>query len=34
MRASDWDRREEFVAENLLTAPDRDEAIAVLEARR
>ena len=34
MRASDWDQRDEFVAENLLTAPDRDEAIAVLEARR
>ena len=34
VRASDWPTRDEFVAENLLTAPDRDEAIAVLEARR
>jgi predicted phosphodiesterase len=34
VRASDWPTREEFVAENLLTAANRDEAIAVLEARR
>jgi predicted phosphodiesterase len=34
VRASDWDQRDEFVAENLLAAPSRDEAIAVLEARR
>ena len=34
VRASDWTLRDEFVAENLLVAPDRDEAIAVLEARR
>jgi predicted phosphodiesterase len=34
VRASDWPMRDEFVAENLLVAADRDEAIAVLEARR
>jgi predicted phosphodiesterase len=33
-RASDWPQRDEFIAENLLVAADRDEAIAVLEARR
>jgi len=32
--ASDWPQRDEFVAENLLVPADRDEAIAVLEARR
>lgn len=34
IRASDWPDGEEFIAENLLTAPSRDEAIAVLESRR
>src|SRR5262249_6746373 len=34
VRASEWPQREEFIAENLLVAPDREEAIAVLEARR
>jgi putative phosphoesterase len=33
-RASGWEPGAEFVAENLLQAPSRDEAIAVLEARR
>ena len=32
--ASGWTLRDEFAAENLLSAPDRDEAIAALEARR
>jgi predicted phosphodiesterase len=34
VRASSWPARDEFIEENLLTAPSRDEAIAVLEARR
>jgi diadenosine tetraphosphatase ApaH/serine/threonine PP2A family protein phosphatase len=34
IRASGWTGGEEFIAENLLQAPDREEAIAVLEARR
>jgi hypothetical protein len=34
MRASAWDQREGFIAENLLTAASRDEAIAHFEARR
>jgi predicted phosphodiesterase len=34
VRASDWPMREAFVAENLLVAADREEAIAVLEGRR
>jgi predicted phosphodiesterase len=34
VRASSWAPREEFIEENLLTAPSRDEAIAILEARR
>jgi putative phosphoesterase len=34
VRASGWPDGEEFIAENLLVAVDRDEAIAVLEARR
>ena len=33
-RGSDWPGAASFVAEHLLVAPDRDEAIAVLEARR
>jgi predicted phosphodiesterase len=34
IRASDWDQRDEFVAENLLVAPGRDRAIAQFEAQR
>ena len=34
VRASDWPPREEFVAENLLAAFDRDEAIAHFESQR
>ena len=34
MRKSDWPHAQEFVAENLLVAVDRDEAIASLESRR
>lgn len=34
IRASGWAGGEEFIAENLLQAPHRDEAIAVLESRR
>jgi predicted phosphodiesterase len=34
IRASGWPEGEEFIAENLLTAVDRDEAIAIFEARR
>jgi diadenosine tetraphosphatase ApaH/serine/threonine PP2A family protein phosphatase len=33
-RASAWPHAQSFVAENLLVAPDRDEAIATLENRR
>lgn len=34
MRKSDWPHAPEFIAENLLVAVDRDEAIASLESRR
>ena len=34
MRTSDWPHAPEFIAENLLVAVDRDEAIASLEGRR
>jgi predicted phosphodiesterase len=34
VRASDWPQREEFVAENLLEAVPREEAIALFEAQR
>jgi predicted phosphodiesterase len=34
IRASGWPAGEEFIAENLLVAPDREEAIAILESRR
>ena len=34
VRASDWPLREEFAAENLLAAVDRDEAIAHFESQR
>jgi putative phosphoesterase len=34
VRASNWDQRDVFVAENLLAAPSRDEAIARFEAQR
>ena len=34
VRASGWEIADEFVAENLLRAPSRDEAVAVLESRR
>jgi predicted phosphodiesterase len=34
IRASGWPRRDEFIAENLLAPPSRDEAIAELERRR
>jgi diadenosine tetraphosphatase ApaH/serine/threonine PP2A family protein phosphatase len=34
IRASGWEHGEEFVTENMLQAPSRDEAIAVLESRR
>jgi predicted phosphodiesterase len=34
IRASDWPGRDEFVAENLLAAPSRDEAVAYFEALR
>jgi predicted phosphodiesterase len=34
VRASDWPQRDEFVAENLLSAVARDEAIAHFEAAR
>jgi predicted phosphodiesterase len=34
VRESDWQQREEFVAENLLAAVPREEAIAHFEARR
>jgi putative phosphoesterase len=34
MRKSDWPHASEFIAENLLVAVDRDEAIASLESRR
>jgi diadenosine tetraphosphatase ApaH/serine/threonine PP2A family protein phosphatase len=33
-RASAWPHAQSFVDENLLVAPDRDEAIATLESRR
>jgi putative phosphoesterase len=34
VRASAWGPKDEFVAENLLVAVDRDEAVAFLEAQR
>jgi predicted phosphodiesterase len=34
VRASGWSAAEEFVAENLLVAPSRDEAIRVFEEQR
>ncbi len=34
LRASGWPKADEFVAENLLVAVTRDEAIASLESRR
>jgi predicted phosphodiesterase len=34
LRASSWPQAEEFIAENLLVAVDRDEAIAYFESRR
>jgi putative phosphoesterase len=34
LRASEWPPAEEFVAENVLVAVTREEAIAALEARR
>lgn len=34
IRASGWPTAEEFIAENLLAAADREEAIAALESRR
>ncbi len=34
VRASDWPQRDEFVAENLLVAVPREEAIAHFEAQR
>lgn len=34
LRASDWPGREKFIAENVLAAVSRDEAIAAIEARR
>jgi diadenosine tetraphosphatase ApaH/serine/threonine PP2A family protein phosphatase len=34
IRASGWPRAEEFIAENLMTAVSREEAIASLEAER
>ena len=34
VRASDWPKREEFAAENLLVAVSREEAIAHFEAQR
>jgi hypothetical protein len=34
VRASDWPERDAFVAENLLVAVDRAEAIAFLEEHR
>jgi putative phosphoesterase len=34
IRASDWPSREEFVTENLLAAPSRDDAIAHFESQR
>jgi putative phosphoesterase len=34
IRVSGWPMREEFIAENLLAAADRDEAVAALESRR
>lgn len=34
IRASGWEHGEEFATENVLQAPSRDEAIAVLESRR
>ena len=34
VRASDWPQRDEFVAENLLAAVSRDEAISHFEAQR
>jgi predicted phosphodiesterase len=34
VRASDWRQRDEFVAENLLAAVSRDEAISHFEAQR
>jgi hypothetical protein len=34
VRASDWPQRDEFVAEHLLQAISRDEAIAHFEAQR
>jgi diadenosine tetraphosphatase ApaH/serine/threonine PP2A family protein phosphatase len=33
-RASAWPHAQDFVAENLLVAPSRDESIATLESRR
>jgi hypothetical protein len=33
-RASSWPGADEFVAENLLVAPSRDEAIRILEGQR
>jgi putative phosphoesterase len=34
LRASDWPPAEEFIAENVLVAVSREEAVAALEARR
>jgi hypothetical protein len=34
VRASDWPQRDEFVAENLLVAVSRDEAIEHFESER
>ena len=34
VRASDWEGRDEFVAENLLEVVSRDEAVAYFEAQR
>ena len=34
MRASAWPHAQEFVAENLVVAVDRDEAVSALESRR
>jgi hypothetical protein len=34
VRASDWPERDGFVAENLLQAFSRDEAVAYFESQR
>jgi predicted phosphodiesterase len=34
VRGSDWPQREEFAAENLLVAVDRDEAVSYFEGQR